>query len=172
LLAQEMQVQGNGDVITARGAVHTVLYNTGGSTEARKIPVNSKSDQLVARRNDRRMELSGNVQIEDDTRTMTAEHAVFFFDANRKIDHIDADTKVTVVEAPTHRKMNGDKATYYVQKRMVYVNGAPATASDPTGSLAGEQIVLDITRNRMTVQSPGSEKSEIRYNQPATEKHP
>ncbi|HEX9162341.1 MAG TPA: LptA/OstA family protein [Thermoanaerobaculia bacterium] len=173
LLAQEMQVQGNGDVITARGAVHTVLYNTS-NTEAqtRKVPVNSKSDQLIARRNDRRMELAGSVQIEDDTRTLTAEHAVFYFDANRKIDHIDADTKVTVVEAPTHRKMNGDKATYYVQKKMVYVNGTPATASDPTGSLAGEQIVLDITRNRMTVQSPGSEKSEIRYNQPATEKHP
>jgi len=64
-----------GDVITARGGVRTVLYNAG--TDNRKVPVLTKSDQLVARRNDRKIELVGAVQIDDDARTLTGEHATF-----------------------------------------------------------------------------------------------
>lgn len=163
LFAQELQVQGNGQVITARGAVRTVLYNAG--AEARKTPVLSKSDQLVARRNERKLELMGNVQIEDEARTMTAEHAAFFFDANRKIDHIDADTRVVVVEKPTSRRMSGDKATYFVNKKLVTVNGAPAIATGPQGSFSGEQIILDLVRNHVQVVSPTG-KTEMNYKQP------
>ncbi len=163
MLAQELQVQGNGDVITARGAVRTVLYNTGG--EVRKTPIASRSDQLIARRNDRRVELLGSVQIDDDTRSMTSEKAIFFFDANRKIEHIESENKVVLTEKPTNRKMTGDKATYFVARRMVYVDGAPATASSPQGSLSGQQIVYDLARNHVQVVSPTG-KTELNYKQP------
>jgi lipopolysaccharide transport protein LptA len=163
LLAQELQIQGNGQVVTARGGVRTILYNAG--AEARKTPVQSKSDQLVARRNDRRLELTGNVQIDDEARTVTAEKATFFFDANRKIDHIDAETKVVVVEKPANRRMQGDKATYFVNKKLVTVNGSPATATGPQGSVSGEQIVLDLVRNHVQVVSPTG-KTELNYKQP------
>lgn len=163
LFAQELQVQGNGQVITARGAVRTVLYNAG--ADARKTPVLSRSDQLVARRNERKLEMSGSVQIEDEARTMNAEHAAFFFDANRKIDHIDAETKVVVVEKPTSRRLAGDKATYFVNKKLVTVNGAPATATGPQGSFSGEQIILDLVRNHVQVVSPTGQ-TEMNYKQP------
>jgi LPS export ABC transporter protein LptC/lipopolysaccharide transport protein LptA len=163
MLAQELQVQGNGDVITAHGSVRTVLYNTG--SEVRKTPIASKSDQLVARRADRRLEMSGNVEIDDETRTMTSDKATFFFDANRKIEHIESESKVVLVEKPANRKMTGDKATYFVPKRMVYVDGAPATATGPQGSFSGQQIVYDLTRNRVQVVSPTG-KTELNYKQP------
>jgi len=163
LLAQELQVQGAGDVITARGGVRTVLYNAG--TDNRKIPVLTKSDQLVARRNDRKLELVGNVQIDDDTRTLTGEHATFFFDANRKIERVEAENKVVVLEKPTNRKMTGDKATYYLAKKMVYVDGSPATATGPQGNVSGQQIQLDLARNHLEVVSPTG-KTELNYKQP------
>lgn len=163
LLAQDLQIQGNGDVITARGAVRTVLYNAG--TENRKVPVLSKSDQLIARRNDRKLELLGNVQIDDDTRTLTGERATFFFDANRKIERVEAENKVVVVEKPTSRKMTGDKATYYLARKMVYVDGSPATATGPQGNVSGQQIKLDLARNHLEVVSPTG-KTELNYKQP------
>jgi lipopolysaccharide transport protein LptA len=164
LLAQELQVQGNGEVITARTNVTTTLYNAG--TENRKIPVRSKSDQLVARRNDHRIELSGNVEINDDQRTMNGEQATFFFDNNRKIEHVEAMNKVVVVEKTANRKMTGDKMTYYLAKRMVYVDGNPATGVDPRGSISANQIVYDIARGLMTAGSAPASKTEIIYKQP------
>src|ERR1051325_3163417 len=61
ILANELQVQGSGDSITAKGNVRTILYNTG--DPKRTTPVQSRSDQLVARRNDRRMDLPGGVAL-------------------------------------------------------------------------------------------------------------
>ena len=163
LLAQELQVQGAGDVITARGGVRTVLYNA--ATDNRKTPVLTKSEQLVARRNDRKLELAGAVQIDDETRTLTGEKATFFFDANRKIEHVEAQNKVVLVEKPTSRKVTGDKATYYLGKKMVYVDGNPATATGPQGNVSGQQIKLDLAHNHVEIVSPTA-KTEMNYKQP------
>ncbi|MBK5258668.1 MAG: LPS export ABC transporter periplasmic protein LptC [Thermoanaerobaculia bacterium] len=152
LLAQELQVQGAGQVMTARGEVRTVLYNAG--SEARKTPVTSRSDQLIARRADRRIELVGSARVEDESRIMTAEHVSMYFDANRKIDRIEAENKVALLEKTTNRRANGDKATYFVQKKMAYLTGSPATAVEPSGTLSGQQIVFDLNRNRLQVLSP------------------
>jgi lipopolysaccharide transport protein LptA len=163
LLANEMQVQGAGDSITARGNVRTLLYNTG--TEPRTTPAQSTSDQLLARKSERRVDLTGKVTIVDETRTLTSEKAAFFFDENRKIQRIEAEQKVNVVEAATRRKGTGDKAIYHVDKKMIYVYGSPATITDPTGSVSGQQISFDLTRNRVQVlseegQTKGTYKNE------------
>jgi len=163
ILANELQVQGSGDSITARGNVRTILYNAG--DPKRTTPVESTSEQLVARRADRRVDLLGNVTIVDTPRTMKSEKAAFFFDENRKIQRMEAENNVVVVDASTNRKGTGDKATYHVDKKLIYVSGAPATMTDPTGSLAGQQIVFDLTRNRVQVVSPGQETKGT-YKQP------
>lgn len=152
LLASELQMQGNGDSVTARGGVRTLLYNTG--ADGRKTPVQSTSEQLVARKADRRMDLLGKVNIVDESRNMTSEKASFFFDANNKVQRIEAEEKVNVTESVTKRKGAGDKAIYHVDRKMIYVYGKPATISDPTGSVAGQQISFDLTRNRVQVVSP------------------
>ncbi|HET7434148.1 MAG TPA: LPS export ABC transporter periplasmic protein LptC, partial [Thermoanaerobaculia bacterium] len=157
ILANELQLEGAGNLITARGGVQTMLYNT--TADVRKTPVTSTSDQLVARKGDRRIDLLGNVTIKDETRTLTSEKASFFFDANKKIDRIEAEDKVVVAEGPTSRRGTGDKAVYVVQKKMIYVNGKPATMNDPSGSVSGEQIVFDLTRNKVQVVSPGGPTS-------------
>lgn len=156
LFAQEVQAQGAGDLITARGAVRTILYNTDSAGTERKVPVTSKSDQLIARKAENRIELTGNVRIEDDQRTMTAEKSSFFFDAAKKIDRIEADNKVVLNEPATGRKSTGDRAVYQVPRRMVYMYGKPARAVAPNGTLSGESISIDLAKNKVEVLSPGT----------------
>ena len=57
MFADEMQVQGMGDQIAARGNVRTILYNTS-STEQRKAPMQTRSDTLAAHKLERRIDLS------------------------------------------------------------------------------------------------------------------
>lgn len=152
VLANELQVTGNGESIIARGNVRTLLYNT--SSEARKTPVQSTSEQLVARKNDRRVDLVGKVTIVDETRTMKSEKSSFFFDDKNKMQRIEAETSVQLTENATGRKGTGDKAVYHVDKKMVYLSGAPATVTDPKGSVSGQQIAFDLARDRVQVVSP------------------
>jgi lipopolysaccharide export system protein LptA len=85
---------------------------------------------------------------------MTSEKASFFFDDKNKIQRIESDQNVTVTESVTKRKGTGDKAIYHVDRKMVFVYGKPATMSDAKGSLSGQQISFDLTRNRVQVVSP------------------
>ncbi len=152
LLSNELLVQGSGESITARGDVRTLLYNT--SDEVRKTPMQSNSEQLVARKSDRRIDLIGEVAIQDDVRRLESEKAVFFFDEARKIQRVEAEGSVRLSEAAAGRKGTGDKAVYFVDRRMINLHGSPATVTDPSGSVAGQQIVFDLTRNRVQVVSP------------------
>ena len=154
LFANEMQVQGNGEIITARGNVRTLLHNTATGTAPAKVPVQSTSEQLIARKGDRRVDLIGKVVIKDDTRSLKSEKAALFFDENKKIQRMEAETGVNIAETATGRKGTGDKAIYHVDKKLIYVYGTPATISDPSGSVSGQQIVFDLVRNRVQVVSP------------------
>jgi lipopolysaccharide export system protein LptA len=158
VFASELQVQGAGEQIAARGGVRTILYNAAAPTgaEPRKTPMLTHSDQLFAHKTERRIELTGNVKIDDETRHMTGEKATFFFDANKKIERVEAEQKILLTDTATNRKLTGDKANYLVSKRMVYVNGLPAVATAPNGTLQGQQIALDLARNKVDVVSPTS----------------
>jgi lipopolysaccharide export system protein LptA len=159
VFAQELQVQGAGDQVTARGNVRTLLYNTSTSAtaEQRKVPMQSKSDVLVAHKGERRIDLNGNVMIDDgEQRHLTSEHASFFFDANKKIDHIDAQDKVVLVDQANGRRGTGDRATYNVGRRMIYLTGAPATITAENGNRTGEMISFDLARSKVEVLSPKS----------------
>jgi LPS export ABC transporter protein LptC len=152
IFAQEMQVQGAGELVTARGNVRTSLYNTGG--EARKTPVTSQSDQLSARKGERRVELAGNTRVDADERTLTSDHATFFLDGNRKIERIEAEKNVVLLERPMNRKGTGDKVVYQVTRKMIYVSGTPARVTAPTGNISGQQIAIDLARNKVEIVSP------------------
>lgn len=152
LLANELQLQGNGDSITARGNVRTMLYNTTG--EARQVPVQSSSEQLLARKSEKRVDLVGKVVIQDEMRTLRSEKAAFFFDDSRKIQRIEAEVGVQLAESTTGRKGTGDKAVYFVDRKLIHLHGSPATVADPSGSIAGQQIAFDLTRNRVQIVSP------------------
>ncbi|MGH9420358.1 MAG: LptA/OstA family protein, partial [Thermoanaerobaculia bacterium] len=158
VFAQELQVQGAGEQVTARGNVRTLLYNTStnATAEARKVPMQSTSDLLLAHKTERRIDLNGNVQIDDgEQRHLNAEHASFFFDANKKMDHIEAQDKIVLVEKATGRRGTGDRATYNVGRRMIYLTGAPAMVSSPTqGDVTGEMISMDLDRNKVEVVGP------------------
>lgn len=153
VIAQEMQVQGNGDAVVARGNVRTMLYNTGADPAARKTPMQTSSEQLIARRTERRIELVGKVSVQDETRNLKAEKATLFLDENRKVQRMEADTNVLMSESASGRKGSGNRAIYHVDKKLIYVYGKPATISDPKGNLAGEEIVFDLARDRVQILS-------------------
>ncbi len=158
ILANEMQVLGSGDSIAARGNVRTMLYNAANDAkttpaEVRKTPVKSFSEQLIARRGEKRIELLGKVTLIDETRTLKSEKATIFLDDNRKIQRMEAEQNVSVVEGATGRKGNGNKIVYQVDKKMIYLYGKPATMSDARGNLSGEQVTFDLTRDRVQVES-------------------
>jgi LPS export ABC transporter protein LptC/lipopolysaccharide transport protein LptA len=155
ILASELQMQGNGDQVIARGGVRTVLYNTG--TEARKTPMQTTSDQLIAKKAERRIDLTGKVTIVDETRTLKSEKSAFFFDDRNKIQRVECDQNVNVVDSATRRRGVGDKAVYQVAQKMIFFNGTPATMTDPSGSLSGQQISFDLAKNRVQVVSPQGE---------------
>ncbi len=164
LLAQELQVQGAGDSITAHGNVRTVLYNTSG--EQRKTAMLSRSDQLLARKAERRLDLSGNVKIDDEGRSMTSEKATFFMDANKKVERVEAEKSVVMIEAPSSRKATGDKVIYLVAKRIADVFGNPATVTAPNGNFAGQHINVDMVRNKVEVVSAPGEPTKGTYKPP------
>lgn len=155
LFAEEMQVQGMGDQINARGNVRASLYNTAG-TEQRKTPLLTRSDHLAAHKVERRIELLGNVKIDDDQRHMTAEKANFYFDASRKLERIEAENKIVLIDQSAGQKGTGEKATYFVNRRVIYMNGSPATVTTPNGSVSGDQIAIDLARNKVEIMSPTS----------------
>jgi lipopolysaccharide transport protein LptA len=152
ILSQELQVTGAGEQINARGNCRMTLYQE--SDVSKKSPILAHSDQLFAHKSERRVDLLGNVSIVDEQRTMTSEKAAFYFDANKKLDHVESEGKVVLVEKPTNRKGTGDKAIYQVARRLVFMSGNPATATDPTGTLSGQQIKFDLAKNKVEVVSP------------------
>ena len=160
IFAQELQVQGNGDSINARGNVRTVLYNTDATGKVqRQTPVTSHSEQLSGRKNDRKLDLSGNVKMDDETRDLTADRATFFFDANKKLDHVEADGKVVVTESATGRKGTGDHATYRMATKIAELTGKPATTTAPSGTVSGDRISIDLVHNEYKVLSPHGEQT-------------
>lgn len=160
IFSQELQVQGNGDSINARGNVRTVLYNTDATGKVqRQTPVTSQSDQLAGRKNDRKLDLLGNVKIDDETRDLTADHATFFFDGNKKLDHVEADGKVVVTESSTGRKGTGDHAIYRMSNKTAELTGKPATTTAPNGTVSGERIAMDLAHNKVQVLSPHGEQT-------------
>jgi hypothetical protein len=102
----------------------TSLHNTL-ERRAASTPMLTRSDFLSAHKTERRIELQGNVKIDDEQRHLTADKSTFFFDASRKIDRIESEGKIVLVEQPTGRKGTGDKATYFVSRHVIYMSGSP-----------------------------------------------
>lgn len=161
LLADELLVQGAGELLQAKTGVRTVLYNA--RAESASTPVNANADALTAKKQDRAVELTGNVKIDETTRTLTAGRALLFFSAERKLERVEAHTGVTVEEKATNRRGKGEKAVYHLADRMLFLDGSPAVLTDPRGTVRGEQIVFDIAKNQVNIRSTTS-PAESTYN--------
>ena len=64
-----------------------------------------------------------------------------------------------LIEQPPGRKVTGDKANYLLNKRMIYIYGSPATVTDPRGTESGEQIAVDLARDKVEIVSPTATKA-------------
>jgi lipopolysaccharide transport protein LptA len=161
LLADELLVQGAGDLIQAKSGVKAVLYNA--RPEETTTPVIASMDLLTAKKQERNAELTGQVRIEEATRTLLSDRALLFFTPDREIERVEAYDNVSVEEKATGRKGQGEKATYQMASRMLLLDGTPAELTDPRGTIKGEQIVFDIARNQVNIRS-STTASESTYN--------
>lgn len=151
LFASTLQVEANGESIIARENVRAVLYNVRG--EARTKPIVARSSVLMARKNDRRVDLEGQVSIEDDPRTLSAEQATIFLDAERRVERLEASNNLTVTEKSTGRRATGTRAIYRLTEKTLYLDGTPAVVTEPRGVVKGRQIVFDLAKNKVNVIS-------------------
>lgn len=163
LFANELTVQGAGDVVQAKTNVRVTLYNT--KDRARQSPVFAKADVLTARKNDQKVILDGKVRIEDEGKTLSAETTTLEFGSDRKLERVEAARSVVVTETASSREGSGDKAVYEVVRQTIVLNGSPAVLKDPRGSVKGQKIVFDLERNKVDVT--GTTPSETTYNPPS-----
>jgi lipopolysaccharide transport protein LptA len=162
IFAKQLSAAADGETLTASGEVRASLSNAvKGATGT--SPVLTRSDTLTAKRRDKRIDLDGNVRIEDNGRVLQSEKATAFLDARQKIDRIEASGKLTITERATSRKGSGDHALYKLAQKTILVDGNPATMADPKGTIRGSQIVFDIGRNKVEVIS-GAAPTEATYN--------
>ncbi|MGA7616589.1 MAG: LptA/OstA family protein [Thermoanaerobaculia bacterium] len=168
LFAEELRLTGGGDELQARGNVRTVLYNAG-TGEPSAAPVTTRSNTMVARKADQKIDLQGQVTIDDGLRRMTADRASFFLGADRKLQRIEANANLTMVERATNRKAAGDRAVYRLDQKKVMLYGSPAEITDPEGTVKGAEIILDLVSNKVEVAS-GEKPTEATYKPKSGEK--
>jgi LPS export ABC transporter protein LptC/lipopolysaccharide transport protein LptA len=160
VLSKELQIRNGGESLLATGGVRASLVNTKAATRSTIL---SRSDTLTAKRSERRVDLDGNVRVEDAGRTLQSSKATFFMDAKQKIDRMEATGSVTMDEPAARRKVTGDRAVYRIEKREVIVEGSPASITDPQGTIKGNQIIADLEKNKVQVVS-GTTPAQATYN--------
>ena len=162
LFANTMQVEGQGETLNARENVRALLYNVRAG-EQRKNPIEARSNVLIARRAERKVDLEGNVKIDDDPRTVAADRATIFLDASRRIERVEASSNVILTDKAAAQKAAGTHLVYRLAEKTLFLDGSPATVTDPRGTLSGKQVVFDIARNKVNVVS-GDTPTQATYN--------
>lgn len=160
LFADELQIRSGGDAITARGNVRTILPNR--ETDGGE-PIRSRSGRMEARRAARQIELIEEVRIESEGRSLSSDAALFVLTPDQKLDRVVATGGVVVRETATGRVGRGSKAVYELAEETILIEGRPAEMSESRGTIKGDQIVLDMKRNRVDVLR-GDSPTEATYN--------
>jgi LPS export ABC transporter protein LptC len=163
LFSQQLQIADAGGSLTASGGVRTSVVQDASSGGREGATLITRSNELVAIKDARRIDLNGKVTIDDQIRSLSSDKATLFFDEQQRIDRLVANESLTFTESQTGRQGSGDKVTYRLLDRTILLEGSPATVRDPKGSIRGRQISFDLARNRMSVIS-GESLTETTYN--------
>lgn len=160
LFTNELTVTGEGETIQAKGGVRGTM--SGRRSDAAAAPVQLRADSLFGRKSAKKIDLSGNVHIEDGARKLDSQSATIRLGENQKIETIEASEDLVISEPAARRKAEGQRALYDLNRKTIVVDGSPATLTDPQGSVKGERIVFDLKRNRADVS--GAAPVQATYN--------
>ncbi|MDX1583685.1 MAG: LptA/OstA family protein, partial [Thermoanaerobaculia bacterium] len=160
LFADSLQIRSNGEMIDAEGNVRTILENT---QDPKGEPIRSRSDRLEARRAENEIDLIDDVMIESEGRSLGADQARFIFGSDQQLERVVATGSLSLKEAATGRRGSGEKAVYELAEDTILIEGSPAEIREPRGTVRGQQIVLDLGRNRVDVLQ-GDSPTEATYN--------
>lgn len=166
LFADELRVVESEGVLTASGSVRTQLHERGASASA-PGPVRTASDMLIARREARRIDLDGNVTVEESGRLVSSRKAVVLVAEGGGLKRVEGTGDVKMKEVATGREGGGSRVVYQPAEKSILLEGEPARISDVQGEVRGQQILFDLSRNTVEVLSSGTEPTEATYNPPS-----
>lgn len=163
LFTKDLHIANGGESLVATGGVRSVLNNVKAAAAGKPSTVLASSNELTARRAERRVDLSGSVNVTESGRILQSDKATLFLDAKQKLDRVEASGKVTINEPATKRKGAAEKATYRLARKNVTLLGSPAEITDPRGTVKGTEILIDLEKNKVSVIS-GATPTEATYN--------
>jgi lipopolysaccharide export system protein LptA len=137
LLADEIIHQYDNDSLRAFGHVRTTFpapSTDEGGASGGEVLVVARSLDYSKSETEALAKYTGNVRFTDSGHTMSAAEVRVFFDENNKINLIEAEGAVDLLDVATGRRMKGQNATRDMATQIVTVLGNPVQLSDEKGN--------------------------------------
>lgn len=97
-----------------------------------------------------RIELSGNVLIEDSTMKLTAQKMTVFLDNDNKMEHIEAEGGVTVRKLDSSESAVGDRGAYDAQTNVIVLTGN-CTILQGKNAMKGDKVIYDRKKQNISL---------------------
>ena len=104
--------------------------------------MNITAERMEMQLEQHRIELSGNVLIEDSTMKLTAQKMTVFLDNYNKMKHIEAEGGVTVRKLDTSESAVGDRGSYDAEADVIVLTGN-CTILQGKNAMKGDKVVYD-----------------------------
>ena len=104
--------------------------------------MNITAERMEMQMEKHRIELSGNVLIEDSTMKLTAQKMTVFLDNDNKMEHIEAEGGVTVRKLDSSESAVGDRGTYDAQTDVIVLTGN-CTILQGKNAMKGDKVIYD-----------------------------
>ncbi|HOG49573.1 MAG TPA: lipopolysaccharide transport periplasmic protein LptA [Lentisphaeria bacterium] len=104
--------------------------------------MNITAERMEMQMEQHRIELSGNVLIEDSTMKLTAQKMTIFLDNDNKMKHIEAEGGVTVRKLDSSESAVGDRGSYDAQADVIVLTGN-CTILQGKNAMKGDKVVYD-----------------------------
>ncbi len=104
--------------------------------------MNITAERMEMQMEKHRIELSGNVLIEDSTMKLTAQKMTVFLDNDNKMEHIEAEGGVTVRKLDSSESAVGDYGAYDAQTDVIVLTGN-CTILQGKNAMKGDKVIYD-----------------------------
>lgn len=104
--------------------------------------MNITAERMEMQMEQHRIELSGNVLIEDSTMKLTAQKMTVFLDNDNKMKHIEAEGGVMVRKLDSSESAVGDRGSYDAQADVIVLTGN-CTILQGKNAMKGDKVVYD-----------------------------
>ena len=124
------------------GTAKAVAAEATTEAEEETDEMNITAERMEMQMEEHRIELSGNVLIEDSTMKLTAQKMTVFLDNDNKMEHIEAEGGVTVRKLDSSESAVGDYGAYDAQTDVIVLTGN-CTILQGKNAMKGDKVIYD-----------------------------